>query len=276
MKKITFLVISLMTSASAYGNPTTNSIYIEQEGDGSEITLTQDGDANTIGEDGGGGKQFVLQGDNQIVAVTQQGNNNKITGSIENADTINYSTSMIGDDNKLEYAQGSGANAVDNSKMKLEVVGNNNTLKFNQGTTVAEDPDVQVAAVTSTNSDGVSTITPAYISPGASASNAASAVGADQTIEIKGNTNKYTSTINTDYVTNVVEVDGDSNVVKIVQDGKKGTVNAAGKGVEMTLIGDSNKISVNQKSTLHADKIEINSTSNNSILVINQCDTGPC
>lgn len=263
MKNLTISFILLMTSASANAQ-VTNSIYIEQEGDGSEITLTQDGDANTIGE-AGTDKQFVLKGDNQTVAVTQEGNENKITGSILNADNINYLTSMIGADNTLEYAQGSGAFAVDGSKKTLKVTGSVNTLKFNQGTTVAPEADVGTIA------------TPAGFSPGASGSTAASAIGANQSIEIIGNINKYTSTINTEYVKNTVKVDGDSNVIKIVQDGAKGTVSVPGKGVEMDLFGDGNKISVNQKSTLNDDKIKIKSDSDNSILVINQCNTGgPC
>ena len=110
-------------------------------------------------------------------------------------------------------------------------------------------------------------------SPGASGSLAASAKNADQVITVTGDSNKYTSTINTDYVKNTVKVDGDTNVIKIVQDGYAGTSPTTGKSVEMDLLGSGNKISVNQKSIDHVDKIEIKSDSSNSILVINQCDT---
>ena len=262
MKKLTFLVISLFTSASANGQ--TNSIYIDQVGDGSVITLTQEGNSNTIGE--ADPKQFVLQGENQTVDITQKGDTNIITGSIENADSINYVTSIEGTDNKLEYNQGAGAStSVEGSKKELTVDGDDNTLKFNQGTSVLAEVDVGTIA------------NPADFKPGASASTAASAIGADQFIEIKGDTNKYTSTINTDYVKNTVKVDGDTNVIKIVQDGYAGTSPTTGKSVEMDLLGSGNKISVNQKSINNVDKIEIKSDSSNSILVINQCNTGgPC
>ena len=263
MKKITFLVISLMISASANGQSTTNSIYIDQVGDGSEITLTQEGDSNTIGE--ADPKQFVLQGDNQTVDITQKGDTNIITGSIENADSINYVTSIEGTDNKLEYNQGAGAStSVEGSKKKLTVDGDDNTLKFNQGTSVAAEADVVASATTG-------------FSPGASGSLAASAQFADQVITVTGDNNKYTSTINTDYVKNTVKVDGGTNVIKIVQDGYAGTSPTTGKSVEMELLGSGNKISVNQKSIDNVDKIEIKSDSSNSILVINQCNTpGPC
>ena len=274
MKKLTILVISLMTSASAYGQ-TTNSIYIDQVGDGSTITLTQEGQTNTIGVSEG--ERFVLEGDGQTVTVKQDGSSNAIIGSVEQADDIDYKTTVTGDSNTIKYNQGD-LGSVAGSEKTLTVAGSNNTLTFNQGTTVAPDPDVVVAAVTSTNSAGViTTITPAYISsPGASGSTGASAANAKQEISITGNDNEYTSTINTSNVKNDVVVGGNTNVIKIVQDGNAGNSNS-GKSVEMDLLGDSNKISVNQKSTTNVDTIKINSDSSNSILVINQCsNSGPC
>ena len=279
MKKITFLVISLMTSASAYGQttPTTNSIYIDQVGDGSTITLTQEGQTNTIGEGEAEADRFVLQGNGQTVTVKQDGSSNAIIGSVEQADDIDYNTTVTGDSNTIKYNQGD-LGSVAGSEKTLTVAGNNNTLTFNQGTTVEADPDVVVAAVTSTDSAGVITIiTPAYISsPGASGSTGASAANAKQEISITGDGNTYTSTINTSNVKNDVVVGGNTNVIKIVQDGNAGNSNS-GKSVEMDLLGDSNKISVNQKSTGNVDTIKINSDSSNSILVINQCsNSGPC
>lgn len=273
MKKLTILVISLMTSASAYGQ-TTNSIYIDQVGDGSTITLTQEGQTNTIGEGEAEADRFVLQGNGQTVTVKQDGSSNAIIGSVEQADDIDYNTTVTGDSNTIKYNQGD-LGSVAGSEKTLTVAGNNNTLTFNQGTTVAPDPDVPVAAVTSTN-NGVTTTTPAYISPGASGSTGASAANAKQEISITGNDNEYTSTINTSNVKNDVVVGGNTNVIKIVQDGNAGSSNS-GKSVDMILSGDSNKISVNQKSTGNVDTIKINSDSSNSILVINQCsNSGPC
>ena len=102
MKKLTILVISLMTSASAYGQSTTNSIYIDQVGDGSTITLTQEGQTNTIGEGESETDRFVLKGDGQTVTVTQDGNNNVIRGSVVDAASIEYDTTVTGDNNTIE------------------------------------------------------------------------------------------------------------------------------------------------------------------------------
>jgi hypothetical protein len=263
MKKLTILVISLMTSASAYGQSTTNSIYIDQVGDGSEITLTQEGQSNKIGEGESVTDRFVLEGGGQKVTVRQDGNSNVIKGSVVNANDIAYDTTVTGDGNILEYDQGT-IGSVAGSNKTLTVEGVNNTLTFNQGTTVSADPDVAATNL-------------ATFSPGASASAGASAQNAEQVITISGDGNKYTSTINTDNVKNDVGVVGGSNVIKIVQDGNAGTGPTVRKSVDMTLTGDSNKISVNQKSTDNVDTITINSNSTDSILVINQCNTiGGC
>lgn len=259
MKKLTFLVIPLMTSASANAQ-STNSIYIDQVGNSSEITLTQEGQGNKIGDSET--DRFVLDGNQQIVTVKQDGSGNVIKGSVVDAANINYDTTVTGDGNILEYDQGT-SDSVAGSNKTLTVEGANNTLTFNQGTTVSADPDVAATASAS-------------FSPGASASTGASAQNADQVITITGDGNKYTSTINTSNVKNDVDVAGGSNVIKVVQDGNAGNGTTLRKSVDMTLSGDGNKISVNQKSTANVDTITINSNSNDSILVINQCGAPPC
>ena len=276
MKKITFLVISLMSSASAYGQgttstttPTTNSIYIDQVGDGSTIELTQEGDSNAIGEGESPTDRFVLEGNGQAVTVKQQGDSNVIRGSVVDAANIDYVTTVTGDENTIEYNQGDAGSVAGSAKV-LTVAGSNNTLTFNQGTDV--DPE---SLTRPAYSDTVSTQSRSFpavtINPGTLASTGASATGADQTIRIIGSDNKYTSTINTDDVKNDVDVAGSNNVIKMVQDG------TAGKNIEMLLTGSANAIIVNQKSTNNVDTVIIDSTSTGSTLVINQCNTGgPC
>jgi hypothetical protein len=88
---------------------------------------------------------------------------------------------------------------------------------------------------------------------------------------VTGDTNTYTSTINTDDVVNDMTVTGDGNTIAMTQDG------TAGKNVEMLLTGSTNNITVNQKSTTNVDTLKINSTSTGSTMVINQCNAGgPC
>ena len=181
MKKITFLVISLMASASAYGQSTTNSIYIDQVGETSEITLTQEGQGNKIGTED---NRFVLEGDGQTVTVKQDGNNNTMTGSVEDAEGIDYNTTVTGDNNEITYDQG-GSGSVAGSTKTLTVTGSSNDLTFNQGTT-------------------------------------SSATSATQTIAITGDTNTLTSTINTDDVVNTKTIVGSNNTITTVQNGTVG------------------------------------------------------
>ena len=230
MKKLTFLIISLMTSASANAQTTTNSIYIDQVGDGSTISLTQEGQSNTIGVSEAATQRFVLEGNDQSVTVKQDGNSNIIKGSVEQADNVVYNTTVTGDNNTLEYDQG-GMGSIAGSEQTLTVVGDSNELTFNQGTTT-------------------------------------SATGATQTIFITGDTNKLISTINTDDVVDTKTISGSRNIITTEQSGN------VKKDIGMILTGSDNNITVNQKSTLNVDTIKINSTSEGSTLIINQCNTG--
>ena len=180
MKKLTFLVISLMTSASA--NAQTNSIYIDQVGDESTINLTQEGQSNKIGDTEA--IRFVLEGDKQTVTVKQDGNNNVIKGSVLDAASIEYDTTVTGDNNDITYDQGASG-SIAGSKKTLTITGDSNDLTFNQGTV-------------------------------------SSATDATQTISITGDTNTLTSTINTDDVVNTKTIVGSGNVITTVQNGLAG------------------------------------------------------
>ena len=223
-------VMSLMISSSAIAQSTTNSIYIDQVGDNSTITIKQKGQSNKIGTEQA---RVILQGNAQNLDITQEGNNNTMNGSIEQADNVDYDTTVTGDNNDIVYDQG-GSGSVAGSTKTLAVTGDSNDLVFNQGTT-------------------------------------ASATGATQTIAITGDTNAYTSTINTDDVVNTIAVTGSDNTIVMTQDG------TAGKNVEMTLLGSTNVVTVNQKSTTNVDTLKIDSTSSGSTITINQCNAGgPC
>jgi hypothetical protein len=187
MKNFSFFVISIATSISANAQNaaprnTSNSIYIDQVGERSTITLTQEGQGNEIGASEAA--RFVLKGNAQIFTVKQDGNNNVLTGSIEQADNVAYDTTVTGDNNTLEYDQGRSGSVADSTKT-LTVTGNLNTLRFNQATDT-------------------------------------SAINASQTIAVTGNTNTYTSTINANDVDNTVTVTGNSNAITMTQQGTAG------------------------------------------------------
>jgi hypothetical protein len=179
--RLVLAAMALLASSVAMAQSTTNSIYIEQVGDGSIIDLTQKGQGNKIGTEQ---NRIMLEGNNQTVTVTQEGNNNSIQGAIVQADNINTDVTITGDSNTLTYDQGDSA-SVATSTQTLTVTGDSNELTFNQGT-------------------------------------AASATGATQTIEITGDTNTLTSTINADDVVNTKTIAGDNNTITTVQEGTAG------------------------------------------------------
>ena len=174
-------MMALMASTIAMAQSTTNSIYIDQVGDGSVITITQKGQSNKVGTEQ---NRVVLEGNNQTITATQEGNNNSIQGSIVQADNVDMEVTVTGDNNTLTYDQGAAASVAGSTKT-LAVTGDSNNLTFNQGTT-------------------------------------ASATGAIQTIAITGDTNTFTSTINADDVVNTKTVVGDGNTITTVQNGTAG------------------------------------------------------
>jgi hypothetical protein len=180
-KSLVFFIMSLMTSSLAYAQSTTNSIFIDQVGNGSTITITQKGQNNRIGSEQ---ERVVIEGNNQNITSTQEGNGNLIQGSITQADNLDIDSTITGDNNTVTYDMGAAA-SVSGSTKTLVVTGDSNNLTFNQGT-------------------------------------AASATGATQNITFTGDTNTYTSTINADDVVNDMTVAGDGNAITMVQDGTAG------------------------------------------------------
>jgi len=180
-KSLVFFIMSLMTSSLAYAQSTTNSIFIDQVGNGSTITITQKGQNNRIGSEQ---ERVVIEGNNQNITSTQEGNGNLIQGSITQADNLDITSTVTGDNNTVTYDMGDAA-SVSGSTKTLAVTGDSNNLTFNQGTT-------------------------------------ASATGATQNITFTGDTNTYTSTINADDVVNDMTVAGDGNAITMVQDGIAG------------------------------------------------------
>jgi len=228
--KLMLAAMALLASSVAMSQSTTNSIFIEQVGDGSTINITQRGQGNQIGSEQ---NRMVLEGNVQTITTVQDGNNNSIQGEIVQADNVTMDVTVTGDSNSITYDNGSAA-SVAGSTQTLAVTGDSNNLTLNQGTV-------------------------------------GSATNATQTITITGDTNTLTSTINTDDVVNTKTVIGDGNNITTVQDG------TAGKNIEMLLTGNSNTVTVNQKSTTNVDTLKIDRTSSNSTITINQCNAlGPC
>lgn len=174
-------VMSLMASSLVYGQATTNSIYIDQVGGNSTIEIRQKGQNNRIGSEQA---RVSIQGNAMNVTVDQNGNNNNITGKIEQADNVVEDVTLTGDGNTINYDVGASGSVAGSTKT-LAVTGDSNTLNFNQGTT-------------------------------------SSSTGATQNITVTGDGNTYTSNINADDVVNTVAIAGDSNTMTMTQQGTAG------------------------------------------------------
>lgn len=196
--KALFVMLLSATSLTTYAQQaTTNSIYVDQVGGASTITLTQKGQNNKIGSDV---NRFQIEGNTQLIEVTQQGNGNEMNGKIVQADNIDYTVTTVGDNNVLNVNHGE-ASTVAGSKLVLGITGSTNTMTLNQGDN-------------------------------------SSSTNADQTIMIEGDQNTYASTINADDVTNHVTVSGDLNNITMLQNGHQGknvTSTVTGNGNNITV-----------------------------------------
>lgn len=123
------LLIVMLTSTVAHAQQTTNAIYIEQIGDSSDISVTQIGDGNQVGQ---GIDRFDMVGDNQWINIYQQGPRNILTGRIVQADNVYAHIVQNGFDNTASVNMGQIGNVSD-SWFDLHVYGDGNITNFTQG-----------------------------------------------------------------------------------------------------------------------------------------------
>lgn len=169
MKKLAIALIMAMVGSISFAND----IYIEQSGDSSNITITQDGTGNRIGEAltptfiGGGSNtvtidqigssnelDMVLNGASAVAAIS-------VTGS-GNIQTINCGTrtssgcsgssitqTIVGDDNTITQNLGAGANHTTD----FLVTGSTNTITHTSTNTGITSANISVTG--DNNSIGV-------------------------------------------------------------------------------------------------------------------------
>jgi hypothetical protein len=181
--KTTLLVMALMTPTLTHGQSTTNSIYIEQVGDASTITITQEGQGNQIGNRVTD-VPMVLEGDGQVVDINMSGNSNKINGDIKQSDGSSTTVALTGDNNNVTFDVGNSGSAA-GSTTALTVNGSSNDFTLNQG-------------------------------------KLSSATNFNQTFTLTGDLNTVTQNVETDDVTNAFTISGDSNVLATTQNGASG------------------------------------------------------
>ena len=134
MKRTILIVAMMMASLGAWA---ANEVYIEQVGDGSTITITQDGTNNTIGT---ALDPAYIGGGSNTVTIDQIGASNQLTMVVNGAST-DVTVTTNGSNNVQEITCGTTASAsCGGSYIKQEVTGDNNTVTqtLNTGTRNSE------------------------------------------------------------------------------------------------------------------------------------------
>ncbi len=175
-----FLMITLMLALGPvnWAKAADNSTYLDQSGASSTVTIVQTGTANAIGSSD---RDFIAEGSNQALSITQEGTTNSLAGSTLGADSTAYTISMVGADNIVSLDHGT-IGAISNSVLSLSIAGSSNQVDLVQG---------KLAAST-------------Y---------------ADQVIVIDGDSNTLTAKLNANNVTNTISISGDLNTVSLNQEG---------------------------------------------------------
>jgi hypothetical protein len=258
------LLTVILLSISAISWATDNSVYIDQAGDNSTITMTQDGAGNRVkgiltnGTAGGNTDPAKLVGNNQTVTINQVGPNNVLTlgastttGTNGKGIDINYSVDTGGNIafiNSNNNNQGvSAGNLIDiiqlggNAIATISMLGNTNSL------TVRSSGGGGNSIIANIDADNVTAVVDQTLGG-----------GNDTTLNLTGNkgTVNITSTGATN-ISNVTQSGGGvmGNDVKIVLDGSgnQTTVSQSGvndNAVDYKVLGSGNIANIVQSGGL--------------------------
>jgi len=258
------LLTVMLLSVSAISWATDNSIYIDQAGDNSTITMTQDGSGNRVkgiltnGTSGANTDPAKLVGNNQTITVNKAGPNNRHTlcanstiGTNGKGIDINYQVDVggnIGFINSNNNGQGVSAGSLidiiqlgGNAIATISMLGNNNSL------TVRSSGGGGNSIVANIDADNVTAVVDQTLGG-----------GNDTTLNLTGN--KGTVNITSTGATNISSVTQSGggtmgNDVKIVLDGSgnQTTVSQAGVNdnvVDYKVLGSNNIASIVQSGGL--------------------------
>ena len=96
------VILSMIVLPHAVGAQQANSVYIEQVGEASSVTILQEGKRNLVGASAS--SRVVLGGDDGVVTLTQKGNDNVLSSAVEIRDSGNQLTmAQQGDRNSYSY-----------------------------------------------------------------------------------------------------------------------------------------------------------------------------
>ena len=109
-----------------YANAASNSVYVDQIGDGSAINVTQTGNSNAVGN---ATNKATFNGQNNTVTVDQIGNNN-VANLVVNGDGVTVNSLVTGDNNTVGISCGAGGSCTGSSIVNT-ITGDNNTVTQN-------------------------------------------------------------------------------------------------------------------------------------------------
>jgi hypothetical protein len=259
-KIITTMMALYMVSAFAADNK----IYIDQIGDNSTITMTQDGAGNTVKGPGvasddnariyGNGATVLVEqiGSSNLLKLVLNagnlGNNNSLTYTMQgNNSTANISCDASGgktcDNNTISVVQGTSGNTADGSSATVTINGSQNTLNTTQYGGVNQ---VVLASITGSN-----TSTTVNMTGGA------------------GNEFTYTAGATTAVVaaTNSIITSGTGNKVTLTQDG--GTGSGHSTTIDGSAGGSNNTFDITQAGTNGNSIVSIKSSGSGNTFTVN-------
>jgi len=228
-KLITF-VMGLLLAVSVWADGG-NSVYIDQtNADQSTVTITQTGSNNNVGSTNTTtGDAFVIDGNSMNLTITQDGMNNSILGNFIGGNST-ATISQLGNSNSTVLNYGNFGTS--SGSLGISFTGSNNSSILNIGTLH--------------NSSN-------YL----------------YNLDVTGDHNSITSTINSAYTTNNFIIAGDHNTMTTTQTGF-GNLSGGGHNINTNVIGDSNTISVIQDGNTISNSAVINLTGSNSAISVTQ------
>jgi hypothetical protein len=202
-----------------------NQVYIDQVGNNSNISVTQSGGDNAVGDSAAAA---ILHGNNQSITVSQIGAVNTAALNVQGAGTTVQST-VTGNTNTVNIDCGSGsvnkASACADSNITANITGSNNDIGINAGSKSTHSTEVTGDRNT-LHTDSITS----------------NLLGARSTITATGSDNAVTVTQHGPAGLNgfeaTVALTGSSNTVGVAQ---SGTVDSK---VNITSVGSNNTISV--------------------------------
>lgn len=246
-------------TATALTQSATNRVFIDQDGERPNVSITQTGSGNTAGSDSayskvitgivdrlnaGGVRQYTvnsaiyLRGDDHALILNQVGNNNTVAMKAISPDVaaqgINFTIQQLGNSNFADVLCGSGSSSAGapltgckSAIINWEFTGNSNAIQY-RGT--GDDLNSQITVSGNSNEFNIDSVGNKH----------------NQTINVAGNFNVFnlSQTANSTYGSSIwMDVNGASNRFAISQAGTQDNV------VKITTVGSSGVWNIIQRTT---------------------------